>query len=291
MRITESISNRNLLANVNMLNDRLARASAQASSGKKLGQLHDSPSGSSEMLQLNSQMSDLDQYQSNSDNAGFFLNITDSTLTSLYNVVTSVYARGSAAAGSSTNAGTLSTLAGEVRSLRDEIFSLANTQVRGRHIFAGSKVDTAAYTMNGDTVAYAGDTGVNEIDISNGLQLKQNIPGSEVFDPVFARVNDLLTAMDGGDKTAIKDALAQFSDMFSTVSQVRARLGVDLGKLQDAVFTRQGLQSNLESRQTDIGDADMVEVIFTVNRTQTALQAAFQVGSVLGQKSLMDYLL
>jgi flagellin-like hook-associated protein FlgL len=78
--------------------------------------------------------------------------------------------------------------------------------------------------------------------------------------------------------------------MFSTVSQVRARLGVDLGKVQDAVLTRQGLESSIKDRKTQVGDADMVDVISTITRTQTALQAAFQVGSVVGKTSLMDYL-
>jgi flagellar hook-associated protein 3 FlgL len=201
-----------------------------------------------------------------------------------------VFSRGSAAASDSTDAGTLNTLAGEVRSLRDEILALANTQVRGRYIFSGSMVDTAAYTMVGEDVAYGGDTTVNEVEISNGMKLKQNIAGSEVFDPVFARVRSLLTAMDNGDRAAIKDALAQFSGMFTTVNQVRARLGVTLGKVQDAVLTRQGLESSIKDRQTQVEGADMAEAISTISRTQTALQAAFQVGSVVGKTSLMDYL-
>jgi flagellar hook-associated protein 3 FlgL len=290
MRITESISSRNILSNVSMLNERLARASEEASSGKKLLQLHDSPSGSSEMLQLSNQLSQLDQYQSNADNSSFFLNVTDSTLNSLYNLATAVFTRGSAAANSASNADTLAALAGEIRSQRDQIFSLANTQVRGRYIFAGSKVNSPAFTIAGDAVTYQGDSEVNKIDISNGLQVQENISGSSVFDPVFANVTALLTAVEGGDQAAIKSALSQFSGALSTVNQVRSRLGVDLSKLQDAVITRQGLQDNIKTRQSQISDADMVEAIAEINRTQTALQAALSVGSLLGQKSLMDYI-
>jgi flagellar hook-associated protein 3 FlgL len=290
MRITESISDRNILSNVSMLNERLARASEEASSGKKLLQLHDSPSGSSEMSQLNNQISQLDQYQSNADSSSFFLNVTDSTLNSLYNLATAVFTRGSAAANSASNGGTLATLASEIRSQRDQMFSLSNTEVRGRYIFAGSKVNAPAFTITGDTVTFQGDSEVNTIDISNGLQVQENVSGSAVFDPIFASVTSLLTAVESGDQTAIKSALSQFSSALSTINQVRSRVGVDLSKLQDAVITRQGLQDNIKARQSQIGDADMAEVISEINRAQTALQAALSVGSLLGQKSLMDYI-
>jgi len=184
----------------------------------------------------------------------------------------------------------LAALAGEIRSQRDQILSLANTQVRGRYIFGGSNVTSPAFAIAGDTVTYQGDSEVNRIDVSNGLQVQENIFGSTVFDPIFASVTSLLTAVAGGDQAAIKSALSQFSGALSTVNQVRSRLGVDLGKLQDAVITRQDLQGNIKTRQSQISDADMVEAIAEINRIQTALKAALSVGSLLGQKSLMDYL-
>jgi flagellar hook-associated protein 3 FlgL len=290
MRITESISSRNLLSNVSMLSERMERASEEASSGKKLLQLHDSPSGSSEMLQLNNLISQLDQYKANGDDSSFFLTVADSTLSSLYNLATAVFTRGSAAANSASDADTLAALASEIRSQRDQIFSLANTQVRGRYIFAGSMVNSPAFAIAGDTVTYQGNTEVNRVDISSGLQVQENIPGSTVFDPIFASVTALLTAVEGGDQAAIKSALGQFSSALSTINQVRSGLGVDLSKLQDADVTRQGLQDNIKSRQSQVSDADMIEAIAEVNRTQTALQAALSVGSLLGQKSLMDYI-
>jgi flagellar hook-associated protein 3 FlgL len=290
MRVTDAISSRNILQNIAMLNERLERASEQASSGKKLLQLHDSPSASAEMVQLGQQMAQIDQYQTNAESGGFFLNVTDSTLNSLYNLVTSVYTRGSAAANSSNDAGTLAALAGEIQSQRDQIFSLANTQVRGRYIFAGANVAAPAYTIAGDTVTYQGDAEVNKLDIGNGLQVQENVPGSSVFDPVFTSVTALLTAVQGGDQNAIKSALGQFSGALSTLNQARARLGVDLGKLQDAAATRQDLQANIKARQSTISDADMAEAIAGINRTQTALQATLNIGSLLGKKNLMDYL-
>lgn len=290
MRLTQSISSRNLLESINRLNERLEQASSQAASGKKYSRLHESPSANSELLRLKSQLTELDQFQSNADNGSFFLNVTDSTLSSLHDVFTTIYARGSAAANGTNGGGTMATLAAEIRSLRDQLYSLANTQIRGRFIFAGSRVTAPAYSIAGDTVTYQGDAGVNAIEVSNGLQVKENVPGSEAFDDAFATVGALLTAVDNGDQAAVKNVLGQFAGVLGSIAQVRGRVGVDLGKLNDAATAREGLKTNIKARQSAVGDADMVEVISDVTKTQTALQAAFGVGASLGQKSLMDYL-
>ncbi len=290
MRITDAISSRNILEDIAMLNERLERASEQAASGKKLLHLHDSPSASAEMLQIGQQLSQIDQYQTNAENGGLFLNVTESTLNSLYNLVTSVFTRGSAAANSDNDANTLAALAGEIRSQRDQMFSLANTQVKGRYLFAGANVTAPAYTAAGDTITYQGDEEVNKIDIGSGLQISENIPGSSVFDQVFASVTALLTAVESGDQSAIRAALGQFSGALGTLNQVRSRLGVDLGKLESAATSRQDLQSSIKARQSVISAADMAEAITDINRTQTALEAAMNIGALVGQKSLMDYL-
>jgi flagellar hook-associated protein 3 FlgL len=290
MRITESISYRNLLYNVNRLNDRIEIAGEQTASGKKISHLHDAPAESVEMLQLKNQLSGLDQYQTNADNSGFFLKVAESNLSSVYDLVSSIFSKGSAAASGSADATARAALASEIRSLRDQIFSIANTEVRGRYLFAGSRVNQAAFTMSGDTVTFQGNTDVNTIDISDSLQVQQNIPGSAVFDPIFASVGALLTAVEGGDQAAMASALGQFSGSMTTLSRVRARLGVDLAKLEDADAKRQDQQLEIQTRQSHISDADMAAAITELNQTRTALQAALSVGSLIGQKNLFDYL-
>ncbi len=290
MRITEAITSRNILEDIALLNERLELASEQASSGTKLLSLHDSPAGSAEMVRLTQQLTQIDQYQANAETGSFFLNVTDSTLNSLFNLVTSVFTSGSAAANSINDPGTLATLASEIRSQRDQMLSLANTQAMGRYIFAGAKVTAPAYTIAGDTLTYQGDTEVNKIDIGTGLQVQENVAGSSVFDPVFASVTALLTAVEGGDPNAIQSALGQFSSALTTLNQVRARVGVDLKKLQDAETARQDWQSQIKARQSTIGDADVAAAITEMSRTQTALEAAMNIGALLGHKNLMDYL-
>jgi flagellar hook-associated protein 3 FlgL len=290
MRTTESISYRILLDNVRMLNAQLQRASEQVSSGKKYSYLHEAPANSAEMLQLHNQLADLDQYQSNADTGGFFIKVTESTLGSVYDIVASVFSQGSAAASGTNSEVSRAAIASAIRSLQEELFSLANTQVRGRHIFAGSLVTQPAYAKAGDTITYQGNAEVNTIDISTNLQVQQNVPGSAVLDQAFASVSSLLSAVESGDQSAMQSALEQFSGTLSTINQVRARVGVDLAKLEDSAAARQDQQLYIQTRQSTIGDADSATAIAQLNQTQTALEAALTVGSLVGRKNLFDYI-
>lgn len=290
MRIADSVGYRTLLNHLNMLNNRLEQANEQVSSGKRLTHLYVAPADSAEMVQLNDQLSQLDQYQTNADTSGYFLQVSESALNSMYDLITAIFTRGSDAANSYNDAGVRATLATEIRSQRDQILSLANTQVKGRYLFSGSQVTTVPFAISGDTVTYQGDAAINTINISNGLQVEENIPGATVFSPVFSTVEDLLAAVDSGDLDAIRSSLSQFAATLATVSQVRAHLGIDLAKLRDSAVSRQTQQTNIETRQAHVGNANMAAAITQTAQTQTALQAALTAGSMVGQKNLFDFL-
>jgi flagellar hook-associated protein 3 FlgL len=290
MRISDSVGYRNLLDNLDMLNARLEQSTEEVSSGQRLSHLHVAPADSAEMVQLNDQLAGLDQFKTNADSGGYFLHVSDSTLSTLYNLVTSVYTAGSEAANSFNDANTLSAIASQIQSQLDQVLSLANTQVEGRYIFAGSQTTSPAFTMAGGTATYQGDNVVNTIQISDGLQVEENIPGSAVFSPVFASVESLLAAIQSGDQSAIKSSLGQFSSTLATVNQVRARLGVNLGKLEDAQTAIQTEETNVKTRQSHIGDVDMAAAISQLSQTQTALQAAQTAGALVKQHNLFDYL-
>jgi len=290
MRIADSTSYRNLLDSLNMLNERLETASQQVSTGKKINRPQDGPADSSELVQLRAQLSQIDQYRTNRDNTGFFLQVSESALNSVQNLVTSIYSRGSAAGSSFNDSDVRSALASEIRSLRDEILSLANTKVRGRHIFAGSLIDSAAFAIAGDSATYQGDADVNSINISDGLQVDQNVPGGTAFTQVFDTIESLLEAIDGGDEAAIMSALDQFESTLGALGQVRTRLGVELSKLEVSEAHHQSQEMSINKRQVHIEDANLAEAVTRLQQAQSALQATLTAGSIVKRYNLFDYL-
>ncbi len=290
MRVTETMTYRSLLASAEALRERMETASRQVSSGKKILSMADSPSGSAELVDLRSQLAEVDQYRANASSGSFLVGLAESILSSAHNVVTSIYTRGSAAANSYWDPGELATLAAEVRVLRDELLSLANSAANGRHLFAGSRVTAAPFSLTGDQVSYQGDLVQNLVSVADGLEVIQNVPGSAAFAAAFAAVESLLVALDSGDAAGLSTALGQFAGGLKDLSDVRADLGVSLATIQNAERELDVRETSLRSRQGSIESADLAEAITRLKSNEAALEATFTARAVVGQKNLFDYL-
>ena len=290
MRVTETMTYRSLLAGAEALRENMETASQQVASGKKILSLADSPSGSAELVDLRSQLAEVDQYRANASSGSFLVGLAESILSSAHNVVTAIYTRGSAAATSYWDADELATLAAEARVLRDELLSLANSAANGRYLFAGSRVTAVPFTLTGDQVSYQGDLVQNRISVADGLQVTQNVPGSSAFSAAFVAIESLLVALDSGDAAGLSAALGQFAGGLKELSDMRADLGVSLATIQNAEREQDVRETSLRSRQGSIESADLAEAIVHLKSNEAALEATFTTRAVVGQKNLFDYL-
>lgn len=290
MRITPGISDRNFLNNVETLNSLLEDANQQVSTGKKLLQLNDSPSGSAEMVGLRDELSRIDQYRTNSNNGSFFLGVADSVLSSAHDLVTSIFTKGSEAATGTLTAQERTTIAQEIRAIRDQLLAMANTTAQGRYLFAGSKVTAAPFSISGDTVTYQGDQEVNKITIADGLDVQAGVAGSDVFMPVFQTIGTLLTAVDNNDVSAIKAALPGFESALSGINQSRGPLGIALSRLQGITAELDTRETSLHSLQSSLEDANLAQAITRRDQLQSALEATLTAQVTAPRKSLFDYL-
>ena len=291
MRITQTEISRNFLSDLGTLNGDLASISRQVSSGKKLADLKDSPAGSAELVHVASRESEIDRYRFNSDAGSLYLSVADSALSEVNNLFTSVYAKGSQAASDSISDEGRATLAFEVRSLREQIVMLANSQVNGRYLFAGSAVIASPFSLDGDSVVYHGDDAINSINIDVGYEVPMNFSGTEVFDPIFSVMDSVLAGIDTNDIGSIKTALDQFSSALSGLSQIRGQIGSHMSALENVKALLDSRETGLKEQRSKIEDADMAQAVVRLNQTQTALEAAMSAGaSILQQRNLFDIL-
>jgi len=289
MRVTDSIAYRNFLCDIESLNEAANKALRETSSGKKLNSLRDSPSGSAQLVAVRDMESKIDQYTSNVGDGAFFLQVADSALNEANNLVTSIYTRGSLAGTQTIDPAARATIAGEVRSLRDQLLMLANSQARGRYIFAGSQVTTIPFTITGDTVSYQGDSDVNRVLVDEGLEIAQGVSGSEAFDPIFTAIEGLLSGIDGNNLTDIQNALKQFSSTLSGLGQIRGKIGANMGMLENVQSHLDLRTVSVTEQKSRIEDADMTEAVIQLKRTQSSLDAAISAGgSLLGKRNLFD---
>lgn len=290
MRVTDSINYRNFLAGLDTLNSQMETANQQISTGKKLLSLKDSPSGSAEVVKLRAQLSGLDQYQSNNDSGTTYLSMTDSALNSLNNILTSMFTTGSGVASDTSTATIRAGAAAGIRSLRDQVLALANTEVGGHYIFAGSQTLSTPFTIAGDTVTYNGDLAVNSVEVAEGVRVNQNVPGSTAFQVAFNTINTLLTALDGNDTAGIQSALGQFSSALTGIGQIRAQVGSALSRLTDLKSALSSEKTSLTARRSQIEDANQAEAVTKLTQTQTAIEASLKAQTVIRQYNLFDFL-
>jgi flagellar hook-associated protein 3 FlgL len=290
MRVTQIQSDRTFLTNIDRLNSNLEVANQQVSSGKKLLSLKDSPSGSAELVGLSAQLADIYQYQANAASGGLYLGIADSALSSVHNLVTTIFTKGSAATSGVLDSTQRTALAGEIRSLRDQVLSQANSETQGRYLFAGSASNVPAFTIAGDTVTYQGDQVLNTISVGDGVTVPQGFAGDSVFSPIFDTINQLLTAVDGGDVAGMQAALSRFGTTLGGLNTFRVQLGVSQNTLGDLKNAQDAAKTSLIGRQSSLQDADMAQAVTQLSQIQTALQAALAARSATQQRSLFDYL-
>jgi flagellar hook-associated protein 3 FlgL len=291
MRVTQSEIYRNFMSDIETLSEASSRANRQVSSGKKLNQLKDSPSGSAQLVSLTKLESEIDQYRFNAGAGSHYLQVADSSLNEVTNLLTSVYAKGSQASADTVNEDARSALAYEVRSLRDQIVSLANTQASGRYIFAGSLVTEAPFSVAGDSVDYNGDSSVTSLRVDNGTEVQMNFSGEAVFSSIFTSINSLLAGMDSNDVSSIKASLEQFPSTLSGLEQVRAQVGTNMSLVENVKAHLDSQETSLKEQRSKVEDADMAEAVVQLNQTQTALQTAMSAGgSILSQRNLFDIL-
>jgi len=291
MRVTQSEIYRNFLSDIGNANETCSSIGRQVSSGKKLTHLSDSPAASAEIVSLSDRALEIGQYRSNIDAGTFFLQTSESVLNEVNNLAASIYSSGSQAASNSVNADARTILAGEIRGLRDQIFALANTQARGRYLFAGSDVLTAPFSINNDAVAYGGNGEVNNIAVDEGMEVAAGVSGSAAFDSVFSAISSLLTALDAGDTSGIQNALGGFSSALMDLGIARGQIGSNLNLLENAASNLDIKEINLQSRRSKLEDADLAKAVVQLSQSQATLQAALSSGGIiLSQDNLFDIL-
>ena len=110
----------------------------------------------------------------------------------------------------------------------DSLLGTANTQFRGRYLFAGSQTSQIPFSFEGNNIAYRGDAGSVQSYADIGVLFSHNAPGLSVFGGVSAAVvgsvdlnpplseDTLLSSLRGGDGIKANGALS-ISDVIKLV--------------------------------------------------------------------------
>lgn len=144
MRITNKIMQNNNLTNINtnkLLQDRL---STQMSTEKKINRPSDDPVVAIRALRLRSNVTEITQYYSkNIPDAESWLKVTEESLKTLSNIVTSMQTQCVNGAKDYLKSSDRVTIIEQLKALADEVYTTGDADYAGRYVFTGYRTDTS----------------------------------------------------------------------------------------------------------------------------------------------------
>ena len=291
MRVTNRSIFESIKYNLGTISDELNKANEVASTGKRINKLSDDPVGLTQSLSIQSSLANITQMQRNIDYGQSWLNSSESALTSVSNILSDTKALCVQMASGTVGADQRAAAAENVQNNLDEIVSLANTNVNGSYIFAGSKTDTVPFDQDETgNVTYNGDNTAFSIKISNNASIEIGSDGQAVFGTLFTTLSDLKTALQNNDVTGIQDAMGKLDDSMNDISAKISDIGSKTDRMDIKKNIFQDLNLTDTTRLSTIEDADMAQAIMDVSAAQLTYQAALASSSKVMSLSLVDYL-
>lgn len=174
------------IANVGMTNaqSEINKTQEQMSSGKRVLTPADDPVAATNILKLNDELARYTQYTKNIDSGTNSLNLEETTLQSVINLVQRMQELAVNAGNTSVLTKVdYSSLASEVESRTDELYNLLNTRnASGQYIFSGFQGSTQPFVdLGGGNYAYKGDDGQLQIKASASVSVAVSDSGKKLF--------------------------------------------------------------------------------------------------------------
>jgi len=159
----------------------IQRLEEQLSTGRRYSVPSQDPTAAIRTISIQRDLEFRNQTIRNLDSSQSYLNVTESTLGNVQDVVTEIRGLGVESAGNLNSDTEREGWVSQINATIDRLMAAANTQYQDRHLFTGGKVGTPAVTPARDTVRFSG----NELSLltiaDNGEYIAHNVTGQKAF--------------------------------------------------------------------------------------------------------------
>lgn len=186
MRVTTLQTNNTMMNYISTAESKYYDLSQEASSGKKVTKPSDDPTAAKSILNIGSQMGQLNGYLDNMSTAQNELDTLDSSLSSLTTLIGKATDLTTEAANGTYSSSDLKNMKTQIDQIIQSVTDTANTNYNGTYIFSGAATSTQTYTTAADgSITYNGTPATGNyqryVTISDGVSVSINTPGSSVF--------------------------------------------------------------------------------------------------------------
>jgi flagellar hook-associated protein 3 FlgL len=293
-------ASQSFLAGLNQIQQRLQTAQTELTTGLQINQVSDDPSEIADLWQLNSELSQTNQDDTNLGQVQTEVNTAESSLESAVTLVTQAQSYGAEGLSDTTDADARVDLANELGSILQQLVAIANTTVEGRYIFAGDTDQTTPYTLDltqsSPISAYQGSASTREVLSPDGTTFPVALTAQQIFDSsnaqdnVFDSIVNLMQGLNANDDTEISGAMSDLESSSTYLNQQLAFYGNVQDQVQGALTFGQNYSTQLQTQLSGVQDANEAADITNMTQAQTQLQAALESEAQLPRTTLFDFL-
>ncbi len=301
MRITNGMLVNNMVDNIGKNLIRLDKYQQQLATGKKIQVPSDDPVVASRALKLRTDVSKLDQFKKNIEDAKSWLEYTDSTLAQVGDVLHRARELSVEGANGTLTPEDMQIVKAEIIELKNALVHLSNSSYAGRYIFSGFSTDKKLLNEDG-TFAIGINSAQNiKYEIGVGDDININVPGNDLFDPggvsgagekgkLIQDMETLISALDVANSSGVGDALGLIDDNFNNLLMIRADVGARDNRLDLTLNRVDNDILNFSKLMSENEDADIAETIMRLSNEENVYRASLAGGARIIQPTLMDFL-
>ena len=294
-RVTNSMTSRTTLRDLNMSLGRLQQHQANLSTGRVIRKVSDDPTAAVDAMAIRNELRRADQRNRSLNDAQGWLQTADTALVSGLDMLARV--KELTVRASNTGVGDPSAqyaIATEISGLRSELLSIGNTKYLDRPVFNGTAEGVAYNTTTG---VYQGNDSVVLREVAPGTVMSANLTGEQVFGTqsgvggdLFAVLDRLQTAILASDSTAMAAEHSNLDTATKRLAAAAAEIGTRGGRIDNLRNRAAVDQLSMSERLSGLEDADIAEALLNVRASENAHNAALQAAARVLPASLLDYL-
>ncbi len=294
MRISSQQMHNTMTASMQTTTMNVNRTLLQMSSGKEMLQMSDDPRAASQLMSINDQLAELEQYATNIETARQMSALEESILMDMNDVLMRTRDLAIMAGSDSLTQEDKNAIAEEVDMLIEQLASLANTQSSsGEYIFGGTKSDQPPVVQdeNGQWI-YQGNDEVRTIKVSDSQEVELGDTAKEIlFEPsVFDALTQFSEQLRSGGEVDVDGTIEAIDTALTSVGQALTGVGARINTLDRAEYTNADIQMVTDAQRGELEDLDYIEATTRFTYEMTALQASQKSYAMVSQLSLFTYL-
>jgi flagellar hook-associated protein 3 FlgL len=200
-RISDLSFTNTYLNNLNVIKNQLSQLNMQISTGKKINKPSDSPTGTSQILRMNKQISQIDTFSDNIQNSLSFANETSFAMESIQSEVVNILTNLTSVQNAANT--DLNSFADQVDLSLQSILNSANSEYDGKYLFSGTDQSAKPFGYSADgksiEVKLNDISGTQKVRISSNILQKINMTGQDVFGTTITQSGSLDSGHSVGD--------------------------------------------------------------------------------------------